>query len=99
MWRVCITRMETKLTTVQSLIQFKNQQVIINFYEDDELVKREGFFFDSIHIVDSQLQFTKSESLIFSLPLEIGINFSQQYGFKNYYSIIKGADRVELYFP
>ncbi|WP_102275254.1 hypothetical protein [Cytobacillus massiliigabonensis] len=90
--------METALNIINSLIQFKNQQVIINFYEEDELIQREGLFFESIQIVDYQVQFSKGGIIVFSLSFEGYMKFSQRTEFKNYYSLEKDSQRVELYF-
>lgn len=78
---------------------FKNQQVIINFYEEGELIQREGLFFESIHIADHQIQFSKGGKIVLTLPFGGYMNFSHRSEFKNYYSLEKGNKRVELYFP
>lgn len=99
MWGGCITRMETTISKLQSLSQFKNQQVIINFYEEDELVQREGLFFESIRIGDCRIQFCNEGIIIFALPFDGCMNFTQRTDFKNYYFLEKDNNRVELYFP
>lgn len=91
--------METVLNKLYSLNQFKNQQVIINFYEKDELIQREGLFFESIQIVNRQIQFSKGGTIVLSLPFGEYMNFTQRTEFKDYYSLEKGSKRVELYFP
>ncbi len=99
MWGVCITSMETTLANIHSLSQFKNQQVIINFYEEDELVQREGLFFESLQIVDCLLQFSKEGMIVFALPFDGFMYFTQRTEFKNFYFLEKDNKRVELYFP
>ncbi len=99
LWGGSITCIETVLNKLDSLKRFKNQQVIINFYEEEELIQREGLFFDSLQIVGRQIQFIKGSTIVLSIPFGGYMNFSQRTEFKNYYSLEKGNKRVELYFP
>ncbi|MFE8697508.1 hypothetical protein ACFYKT_14285 [Cytobacillus sp. FJAT-53684] len=91
--------METLINQLQTLSHFNNQQVVINFYEDEELVQREGLVFESIQIEDNHLYFNKAGKILFSLQLDEYKEFLQRNEFKNYFSFINGKQRVELYFP
>ena len=99
LWGVRFTRMETLINQLQTLSHFNNQQVVINFYEDEELVQREGLVFESIQIENNHLHFNKADKILFSLQLDEYKEFLQRNEFKNYFSFINGKQRVELYFP
>lgn len=92
-------RIETKLKDIKMLLRFNNQQVIINIYQEDELIQREGLFFESVTLIDNKLQFQKGSKLLFSLPLKNFTSFTQQQDFKHYYSLENEESRVDLYFP
>ncbi|MBU8878322.1 hypothetical protein BGM26_04885 [Bacillus sp. FJAT-29790] len=79
--------METKLENIQLLLHFKNQQVILKFYENDELIQREGIEFESVSIIGSQSQFKKGDKIQYSLQLN------------NYFSLENSVLKVDLYFP
>lgn len=92
-------RIETKLKDIKMLLRFNNQQVIINIYQEDELIQREGLFFESVTLIDNKLQFQKGSKLLFSLPLKNFTSCTQQQDFKHYYSLENEESRVDLYFP
>ncbi len=79
------------------LNKYENRQVVINYYEEDGIIDREGFFFDSIHIHGGQFRFIKDAQVIYSLPLAETI--MKLSGFSNHYSLGEGEQRVEIYFP
>jgi len=98
MWRVC-TSMETMIENINALFHFSNQQVVINIYVEDELIQREGLFFESVTIVDNNLQFVKGGNIQFKIPLHNYRKLTQRSEFKHYFSLDNEDSRVDLYFP
>lgn len=86
-------------TEVEKLTKYKDRQVVLNYYEDDALAKREGFHFSTIEIVHNQLVFHKSETSQFVINLEGYAGFTVLPDFKDYYSVYNEQDRIEIYFP
>jgi hypothetical protein len=93
---VCITRMETG---IEYLTHFQNQQVVLNFYENDELVQRDGIRFESVEIADQQLLFKRGETVLYSLPLNKWKTFRQRTEFKNYFILENKDAWIDIYFP
>ncbi|MBP2239676.1 hypothetical protein J2Z40_000229 [Cytobacillus eiseniae] len=91
--------MEDKLGNLQVLRQFQNKQVVINYYEKDELVRREGFFFINIEMKEGSIHFIREKNKDFILSIHDDFQFTQQSEFKHYYFLENTDERVELYFP
>jgi hypothetical protein len=80
------------------LLNLSHRQVIINIYEDEELVERCGFFFDEIVYENDEVRFLRDGKAIFALSASLQ-DLSVLPDFKNYYAFLSGARRVECYFP
>lgn len=79
------------------LTNYENRQVIINYYEEDGMIDRKGFFFDSIQIHEGEVRFIKGGQILHFLPLAKSL--TKLAGFSNHYSLGEGEQRVEIYFP
>jgi hypothetical protein len=52
--------MEKQLNNLSILSNYQNRQVILNYYQDEEMmVQRDGFHFQSIQVTDSALSLQK----------------------------------------
>ncbi len=79
---------------------FKERQVIVNTFIDDELRNKDGFMFDHIEILDRSVNFVKDEQTVHSISLEIYPTFQALDDFKNYFSFSNdNNDKIEIYFP
>ncbi|MGP3560219.1 hypothetical protein [Geobacillus sp. BK01] len=81
--------------------RYTNRQVVVNFYEDDELVARDGFFFDYMERSDQVLTFFKNGQARLSIPLADYPDHHVLKSFSRYYRLEHSCFRraVELYFP
>jgi len=82
-----------------TLDRFENRQVVLNFYQEDMLVDRVGLFFDTIKVSKDSVHFQKNGDDKYVLDIHTYDNFHTLMGFKHYYSLSTGDNRVELYFP
>ncbi|WP_017755495.1 hypothetical protein [Calidifontibacillus oryziterrae] len=81
------------------LTTFENRQVVVNVYEDEELVKREGFFFDSITISERNINFVKNNTNKLSIEYTPFNEFVKGDTFKDYFILKNGNNYIEIYFP
>jgi len=92
--------MNKKNVALTEIIKYRNRQVVLNYYDNDEfLFKREGFFFDSIEIKENHLNFSQKDTYIFSLSL---IDFPASRimsDFANHYAIYNNYNVIYIYFP
>lgn len=101
LWRVCFTSMETEIKFIQeSLNQYKNRQAVLNYYEDEELVQRDGLDFESIHVTDDEIQFLVGEKAKEAIDLTKYKTFARSTEFfKNYFELKDGINILRIYFP
>ena len=79
---------------------FKERQVIVNNFVDDELRNKDGFMFDTIEVLDRNIIFVKDKQIVYSISLEIYPTFQALDDFKNYFSFTNNYnDKIEIYFP
>lgn len=80
---------------------FHHRQIVINFYENDGLVDRNGMNFDTIAVTPGEIMLLKDNAPIFTLPLNEGAQFGPSGRIKNHYYLHYGdlSIRTELYFP
>lgn len=83
---------------LEELSKFHHQQVVVNTYLDDELVKRDGFWFEEIVEENGVLQFLKEGRLITNIQLE-GRLVKKEPIFKNFFTVNENLQRIEIYFP
>jgi len=83
------------------LTTYKNRQVIINTYEDDELVARDGFFFDTIERSAVDLTFFKDGKPCFIVSLQQYPHSRILPDFSGYFQLYSTEQnqKIELYFP
>lgn len=98
----CAKSMEKTIEQLNIFEGYRNRQVILNYYQEDFLWKRDGFEFCSLHVKNSELVFEKGRNqdplTIPTHPYQKHVKNSQ---FPNYY-IFYGKnpeDRLEIYFP
>ncbi|MGO4888488.1 hypothetical protein ACJ2A9_12065 [Anaerobacillus sp. MEB173] len=80
------------------LTNYYNRQVIINTYEEECLIEKEGFAFDKITILSDQVQLIKDDIIIFSFDSSM-YQFKVLDDFNHYYAFENELSKVELYFP
>ncbi|MBB6282519.1 hypothetical protein [Geobacillus subterraneus] len=81
------------------LTEYRHRQVVVNFYEEDELVARDGFFFDGIERSDGLLSFIKDGRIRWSIPLDDYPSYEAVHDFPRHYRFYGQHRAVELYFP
>lgn len=81
------------------LKQYKNRQVVVNFYEDEILTDREGLHFEWLEIQGNHLVFLKGKTVAFKVKWDDYDEFVVMGVFKNYYTLRKAQKVVEIYFP
>jgi hypothetical protein len=83
---------------MKELSTFQNRQVVVNTYLDDELIQRDGFWFEQIKVDHRFLQFLKNGSIILSLEIE-GKVLKREPVFKHYFTVNDHNKKIEIYFP
>ncbi|MDP4084943.1 MAG: hypothetical protein Q8934_10050 [Bacillota bacterium] len=83
---------------LKELTKFHHQQVVVNTYNDEELVKRDGIWFEKIVEDNGYLHFVKEGSVILSIKVE-GKELKKEPVFKNFYTVNEHTQRIEIYFP
>jgi len=92
--------MEVKKVNLEKLKLFKNRQVVINTYEDEELISKEGFFYDNVEVKTDKVEFIKNNNISYTIHFQKYPYFKEMDGFKNYFSFSNfNNDKVEIYFP
>ncbi|MDQ6599248.1 hypothetical protein E2K98_22035 [Bacillus salipaludis] len=81
------------------MTKFHHRQVVVNTYVDEELVKRDGFWFEDIIMNGSILAFRKEGKTVNVIELPDGIELKTEAVFKNYYSLNIENKKIEIYFP
>ena len=85
--------------TLEVLLRYVNRQVVINVYEEDELLSKDGFIFNEICFNADCIQFIHDSRVIHELKVDDPIHLAQLHGFSRYYAIYHNGLRSELYFP
>lgn len=70
----------------------------MNTYFDEELIKKDGFWFEQIIEDHGFLRFFKEGIEVLSVKVE-GTTFKRESVFKNYFTINENKQRIEIYFP
>ncbi|WML44917.1 hypothetical protein [Neobacillus sp. PS3-40] len=83
---------------IAEITKFQNCQVVINTYSDEELIQRDGFWFE--HIVEDHgfLHFIKAGTIVSRIEVD-GRKLTKEPIFKNFYTIRENKQRTEIYFP
>ncbi|WP_077214847.1 hypothetical protein [Bacillus dakarensis] len=92
--------MEKQINDLETLTQYQNRQVVLNYYEEDCLYDRQGFNFKRIMVTRDNLTFIKHDG---SPEQKILLKeYPEKYikdDFRNYYTIKNGENRIDIYFP
>lgn len=92
--------MEKQLHDVTIFEEYRNRQVVLNYYQDDDFLwQRDGFHFESVQVSEGNLLFIKKNGTIVEIPLKQYISAAINSDFQNYYIFRKDKDRLEIYFP
>ncbi|MDR6998295.1 hypothetical protein [Neobacillus niacini] len=83
----------------KEITNFHHRQVVVNTYVDEELVNRDGFVFDSVHLENDSLLFIKDAKTLFRIDSLTGMILKKEAIFKNYYSLNGENKKIEIYFP
>jgi len=85
---------------INILSNYRNRQVIINEYrEEDFLENRTGFQFETIVVTENSILFQGKNHNDFILKLEKISCFFANDDFQNYYILKNDSHRIEIYFP
>ena len=92
--------MEKQLKDLSALTSYQNTQVILNYFQDEDLLyQRDGFHFVSIQLTETALIFIKSDEISITIELK---DYPQVYintDFPNYYTLKNNRNLLEIYFP
>jgi len=81
------------------LSRFANGQTVINTYEEDELVERDGLHFDSLRFRGERLEIYRDGGIVKTVVVRPTATFVTLAGFKDHYAFLDGNSRIEVYFP
>ncbi|MGX6445026.1 hypothetical protein ACWM35_17580 [Neobacillus sp. K501] len=91
--------MEKAVNILSRLTNYQNQQVILNYYQDDLLQDRDGFNTQTIKLENNQLIFIKQNGKNITINLKTYPKIQINPDFQNYYTLQNNTDRLEIYFP
>ncbi|WP_458412824.1 hypothetical protein ACNQFZ_18740 [Schinkia sp. CFF1] len=93
--------METEINTIKNnLSEYKNRQAVLNYYDDGELVQRDGLDFQTIIVTDLEIQFLSDEKIKEKIDLSKYKTFERSKEFfKNYFELKNGKNILYIYFP
>jgi hypothetical protein len=82
------------------LTGYKNRQVVINCYDEEEtLCERDGFHFDRIQVDGERLIFLKDGEIKYCLVFSEFSSSKVLSDFSDYYSFMNERFTVKIYFP
>lgn len=85
---------------INYLLSYKDRQVVLNYFEDEGLIDKNGFFFNEIQIMNSELKFIKDAEFIEIINLNNFPNFHKGETYKNYFYLSNNKnEKIEIYFP
>lgn len=90
--------MEKQISDLDHIKIYQNRQVILNFYEEELLWKRDGFYFNSLEFKNGCLVFIKNNEVCYTLSLETLPIRNSCSDFEHYFIFRNERDRVEMYF-
>lgn len=100
MWGLCAKGMENSIVKISLLKNYRNQQVIINKYQnEDELTQREGFVFKKVQLAGEMLSFIINEHNSFTIQLVESAKLYKDESFQNFFVLENDTQRLEIYFP
>lgn len=78
---------------------YEKRQVIINVYQDDELINKNGYIFDYIQASDYKIDFIRENQSIYHIDRFQFPVFKKLEEFQDYFSFSNQQGYIELYFP
>lgn len=102
MWGVRFKSMEKTIQQLSILGNYRNRQVILNYYQEDCLWERDGFEFCSLRVKNGDLVFEKlNNKKPLMIPTQPYHKYVKNGQFPNYYILygLNSGDRLEIYFP
>ncbi|MFP7297159.1 hypothetical protein [Neobacillus niacini] len=91
--------MEKQLKNLSVLSNYQNRQVILNYYQEDMMVQRDGFHFQSIQVTGSHLTFSKTDGKLVKIELKNYPHAFINTDFQNYYTLRNKKSSLDIYFP
>jgi hypothetical protein len=87
------------MNTLDVLLSYKNRQVVLSEYQGDELLNRDGCFFDHIQSNEDSIEFIRDNLTVKKLIIDQSSQIVPLPGFSHHYAIHHNGLRIELYFP
>ncbi|MEK5442203.1 MULTISPECIES: hypothetical protein [unclassified Fredinandcohnia] len=81
------------------LMEYANQQVVINWYEDGQLIERNGFFFSSLCVEGNTLLFIKENEVKQTISLINYQTIEILPDFRDFFQLTNGTHILQIYFP
>jgi hypothetical protein len=81
------------------LTTYRNRQVVVNRYEDDLLVSKDGYDFQELRMEQGHILFYKNQRIILDLVIDEAMSISKSAAFPNLYTFTTSVSRLEVYFP
>lgn len=78
--------------------RYANRQAVINTYEEDEMVERDGLHFDSMRFKGDRLEIYRNGGVVKTVAVRPEASFVTLSGFKDHYAFLDGDLRIEVYF-
>ncbi|MFD1777472.1 hypothetical protein ACFSFW_02095 [Fredinandcohnia salidurans] len=84
---------------LHKLMEYTNQQVVMNWYEDEQLIERNGFFFSYLQVEDNTLHFIKDNEVKQTISLKNYQTIEILRDFRDFFQLTNGAHILQIYFP
>jgi hypothetical protein len=100
LWGIRGASMENPIVDLTCFEAYQNRQVILNYYEEEDLLwKREGFHFISIKVDNKLIIFNRKQG-VFTFSAEEYPIVMKNNDFQHYYILFapKLGSRLEIYF-
>ncbi|WP_197246636.1 hypothetical protein [Cytobacillus firmus] len=91
--------MEKQVRDLTILCDYKNRDVILNYYYEDELIDRDGISFNEIYVHHGTIYFIKNRKRIVTINSKKYRNILIGEDFQNYYIMRRDKNRIDIYFP
>ncbi|MEH7388315.1 hypothetical protein V7147_23380 [Bacillus sp. JJ1521] len=95
---MCFESGENK-EVLQKLLKYESQQVVVNWYEDELLTARDGFFFSHIQREDDLLIFMKEHQVKQIIPLSNYETLETLSDFRDFFQLTNRIEVLHIYFP
>lgn len=100
MWRLCIKSMEKQMTVLDHIKNYRNRQVVLNYYDDEDFLhQRDGLFFDTVEIDEHFVSFIKNGVTVYQLSRIEYPHTKVLHDFNHHYLFFNDTSHVDIYFP